>query len=407
MKVMQIGGTLTGAQKDIELSIHSYLDSKGIDNRILYAIGDDYDDAAIVRYETKIESYARRFCWKYLGHDDIYAYRQTQRIIKMIDEFKPDVVHLHTIHHGMVHFASLMNYLNTNKIKIVYTLHDFWPVTGGCYHYSALHCDNYLRDCSHCPSIENEFDCRRSATQKKLLKKKQIFSLACDITFVGVSQWVQNEAKRALGNGYDVQMIYNAVKPIDEIEVENYKNSPVVGDLIRFAKKRPIVVGVAASWTEKKGIYDFLKLSRLLGNDYCIVLVGGATERIKNQAPENMCFLGYISNRALLWQIYRHCDVYVSMSKEETFGMTFVEAALNGLYSVSYKSTAIPEILSKLHGTAVNELLPDKIASAVVKSIEQGKRLPECEIKEIDQLFSQRKMAGEYLKIYRELTDSQ
>ena len=49
MKVMQIGGTLTGAQKDIELSIHSYLDSKGIDNRILYAIGDDYDDAAIVR----------------------------------------------------------------------------------------------------------------------------------------------------------------------------------------------------------------------------------------------------------------------------------------------------------------------------------------------------------------------
>ena len=44
-----------------------------------------------------------------------------------------DIVHLHWINKGFVSLNGLENLMGMGK-KIVWTCHDMWPFTGGCYH---------------------------------------------------------------------------------------------------------------------------------------------------------------------------------------------------------------------------------------------------------------------------------
>ena len=88
MKVVQIGGTYVGAQKEIESAIHRYLRDQNADSRILFAIGDS-DDPDVVRYETKFLSILRRGLVKLFGKYSGFAAFGTLRILRYLDMFQP------------------------------------------------------------------------------------------------------------------------------------------------------------------------------------------------------------------------------------------------------------------------------------------------------------------------------
>ena len=68
---------------------------------------------------------------------------------KHIAEFNPDVVHLHWVCDGFFRIESLAEISQ----PIVWTLHDMWPMTGGC-HYS-LNCQRYKNQCGRCPQLKS------------------------------------------------------------------------------------------------------------------------------------------------------------------------------------------------------------------------------------------------------------
>ncbi len=403
MRIVQIGGTLVGAQKEIELSIHNYLKGIKQESIILYAIGDEYDDSNVIRYETKLESYVRRFLWKYYGHNDICAWIQTKRVIRLLKIYQPDIVHLHVIHHGYVCFPMLMKYLIRNKIKVVFTMHDMWSLTGGCYHYMSMGCNQYLAGCEKCPSEAKDFDSKRADTASLLRQKRSLFSQCEDIVFVGVSHWVEEQARKVFPAETKITSIYNAVSPMDEAEFKAAAENPLIQEVQRMKAGRTALIGVAGSWTDKKGIYEFFELARILGEQYWIVLVGNASEKVRQEAPANITFLGYVSNRAVLWNLYQICDLHVSMSLEETFGMTFIEAAINGLMSAGFASTAIPEILLKVNGLIVEGHSVFAMAQKILSQKEKGYKLPQKTIADVCTQFSENTMALTYYNIYNEL----
>lgn len=391
MKVLQIGGTFVSAQKIIENGIHGQLIKCGHESHILYAIGDS-DDKNIVCYESRLWNLVRRLLTKIFGYNPRFAFASTCRIIRYIKKWKPDIVHLHILHHGYVDYILLLEYLAEKQIPVMFTVHDMWGATGGCYHYTNICCDGYLRGCVGCRADKSRLDCDRSKTAEYFSRKTALYKKLKTPCFVGVSQWVSDELSRTALSAYQIHTIWNS---IDE----------PCGTAAAEKNEKFTVVGVAAYWDNSKGLDKFLKLADLLGDGYRIILVGNAGDEAKAAAPENIVFTGPITDRRKLFELYASSDLHVSMSTEETFGMTFVEAASVGTRSLGFDSTAIPQVIEKTFGYVVAPQDIDAMAAKVreLAADRDGCRLSDGERSSVVKFFSSGRMAQEYLTLYKAL----
>lgn len=64
-----------------------------------------------------------------------------------------------------------------------------------------------------------------------------------------------------------------------------------------------MIIGVAAIWDKRKGLEDFVKLSKLLDDKYKIVLVGLTGEQIK-ALPDAIIGMGRTNSVAELAELY-------------------------------------------------------------------------------------------------------
>ena len=389
-----MGGTYVGAQKKIEKGIHDYLREQGHESYILYAIG-EADDENIICYETGFHNFLRRFLRKVFGKNPHFAILVTLRLLKYIKKIKPDVVHIHVIHNGYVDFVLLLNYLARKHIPVVYTVHDMWAFTGGCYYYTNIECDGYKTGCLNCEKKQEELDCNRNRTSYYFLKKLELFDRLDKLRFVPVSSWVYEEMSKSKLSDYPISTVWNAIDFRDCLSKKG----------IEKKDRKFTIIGVAANWDDRKGIYRFMEMANELGQEYQVFLVGRVDETIKTIAPPNMTFMGTITDKHKLYELYAMSDVHVSMSFEETFGLTFIEAALSGIKSIGFDSTAIPEVLEKTFGYVIGT---NQVAGVVEKIKELGKNREVCQLSEyetekVKERFSSQRMAREYLDIYNEI----
>ena len=136
----------------------------------------------------------------------------TMGLIKYIKSISPDIVHFHNLHSNYVNLNMLCDYLAKSKIPVVITMHDCWFFTGKCTHYAAVKCDKWQSTCGNCPQNKNEqaslfLDC----TQKVLKDKTEHLNKLHNLTLVGCSEWIANEAKKSLLKNADIQVAYNGV----------------------------------------------------------------------------------------------------------------------------------------------------------------------------------------------------
>lgn len=394
MRVLQITGYMMGAQKTITEAIHHYVSAEGSDSLILYARGNS-EECGAIRCETKLANLLTRGLRKYVCKQPGWSFLQTNRMIRYIRRFKPDLVHLHVLHGGCMDYTRLFRYLAKEKIPVVYTMHDMWAFTGGCYHYSSRACRGYQTDCSVCPANKQELDVSPRLVKRSLKKKQDLYASLPSLHMVTVSQWVKQEMESSVLAHYPTHVIRNGI----DTDVVPYEAAPEHHDDIR-------ILSVAASWTEQKGIYLLLELAELLGSAYTLYLVGAGSEAIKKAAPENVVFVGYCSDRSELYTYYRHADLYVSASQEETFGMTFVEAAMMGTRSIGCGKTAIRETLSSVQGLIVEEFTASAYADAIRKVMkEENNKIPAEQVQRIRERFSAETMAKEYYDLYRRVLE--
>lgn len=395
MRIMQISGALAGAQKTIEEAIHQHLVSLGHESRILYACGRPSVEGEVC-YENKFENLLCRAGRKYICKTPRFAVLQTMRLIRKIKAFQPDVVHLHVLHHGYTDHEMLLRYLAKAHIPVVYTMHDMWAITGGCYHYTTHACSGPQSGCKACTQTKDKLDGSRKRTHHALQRKQQLLSQIQNLSIVSVSNWVGSEIEKSYLSERPHCVILNGVDmPVcaaPEGKQEKAENAPVR------------LIGVAASWTQRKGIDTIFEIAKRLGNNYEIHLVGGVSQEQKAKAPKNLVFEGYCSDKKQLMNQYAQADLHISASLEETFGMTFVEAALMGTRSVGFASTAIAQTLEYVYGVAVETYTAEAMAKAIQETVEANKTgmTPE-EIRQIRENLSTEKMAEKYFEVYQEL----
>ena len=77
---------------------------------------------------------------KITGLNGYFSFWGTRMLIKQLDVFSPDIVHLHNLHQFCVNIPMLIRYFTKQKIPVVRTLHDCWLFTGNCPHFMIVDC---------------------------------------------------------------------------------------------------------------------------------------------------------------------------------------------------------------------------------------------------------------------------
>lgn len=322
----------------------------------------------------------------------------TKRLIAEIGKIKPDLIHLHTIHAYFLNLKLLFEYFKTIDIPIVWTLHDCWSFTGHCAHFDAVGCSRWKSECHNCPQLKEypkSLGWIDNTRRNYALKKRLFTSLGERLTLVPVSHWLNNLVKDSFFQGIASHVIYNGINT----NIFKPTNSTSFLSSLEIGNKK-ILIGVASSWGERKGLKDYLALSKILSDDMRIILVGLKKNTIKS-LPPNIIGIEKTENLHQLVELYSASDVVLNLSIEETFGLTTVEGMACGIPGIVYDKTASPELISPETGLVVKAHDISKLKDAIEEIVAKGKEYysQNCRRRALA-FFSSDKQYEKYINLY-------
>jgi len=367
MKVLQINSVnQVGSTGRICTEITNYLNKNGMQGYIAYSKGLETEHG--YKIGSPIETKMHGLFSRITGLQAYYSKKSTKRLLKYIEEIKPDVIHLHNLHANYINIIQLLQYIAEKNIPTVLTLHDCWFFTGKCCHYTVEGCYKWKTQCFRCPCKHKDnkswfFD----RTSKMYNDKKTYFSKIPRLAVVGVSDWITNEAKASLlASAKIITRIYNWV------DLELFR--PVFVDNLKYKlgiQDKFIILGVASGWSNAKGLHKFIELSELIPEDMIIVLVGKVHSVC---LPSNIIHIDEIHNVHELVKYYSMADVFVNLSLEETFGKVTAEALACGTPVIVFNSTANPELVGKGCGYIVHTNSTPEVMKKVLNIKINGKK---------------------------------
>lgn len=150
MKIIQINATCDiGSTGKICKSVSELLSKKNIENYIFYTQGNSHYSLG-KKYVNNIEIFIYKVVSKITGLYGLEARYATKKLIKQIDQIKPDIIQLHNIHAHNVNIEILFSYIKQKHIKCFWTFHDCWAFTGYCPHFTMVKCDKWEKKCYKC-----------------------------------------------------------------------------------------------------------------------------------------------------------------------------------------------------------------------------------------------------------------
>lgn len=323
----------------------------------------------------------------------------TKELIKQIEDIKPDIIHLHNIHGYYINIEILFNYLATIDTQVVWTMHDCWSITGHCAYFSYVNCEKWKTHCERCPqknSYPASFLFDNSFNNYEI--KRKLFTNVDNMTLVPVSNWLADIMKESFLNNYPIKVINNGI----DLETFSPKNTDNIKQKYQLYNKF-VLLGVASTWSSRKGLDDFIKLSALLKKDELIVLVGLSKKQLIS-LPDNIIGIERTENINELAELYSIADVVCNLSVEETFGLTTVEGFACGTPSIVYNCTASPELLNDKVGFIVEQEDFDGLREKIDLLKKNGKEFysSHCRQRAIER-YDKNKKYQEYINLYNSL----
>ncbi len=267
----------------------------------------------------------------------IYNAEAERNLDKLLDEIKPDIVHIHTTWNMSF---SILKPIKKRKIPVIFTVHDiqiFCPTIfsaglnycNSCRGYNTLPC--ILKKCkgTYPKSVFYSF---KSFTERFLGSQRDIN------LYIAVSEATKQYVLKSGIKEDKIKVLPNFINKETVREAQNIK--PVYGDFFFYA-------GGAG---KMKGIETLLKAIQSLPRDIKLHIAGGGDyerieEFIKNNDLKNVKILGPLT-REQMQEEYKNC-LCVMMPSEcfETFGMINVEGAIYSKPSISSNVGGLPDVV--------------------------------------------------------------
>ena len=287
---------------------------------------------------------------RFFDNEGLNAKIATKNFLNWANTYNPDVLWLHNLHGYYLNIEMLFDWIKKRPhMQVRWTLHDCWAFTGHCSYFSFVGCDRWQQSCGSCCQMKKyPTSLFLDSSKRNLKRKKNAFCGVSNMTLITPSNWLANLVKKSFLKEYPIEVCYNT------IDTKVFTPTKSEFKEKHNLNNRKIVLGVASVWDERKGLSDFLKLSTRLKSDYVIVLVGISSNEIKD-CPSNVICLPRTNSSKELAAIYTAADVFVNPSKEETFGLTTLEAISCGTPAIVYKDTACEEIADIYGGMVVEQ----------------------------------------------------
>ncbi len=371
MKILQInavyGISSTGT---ITKDLHELALAQGIESHVAYSTANvpHADIKNGYKVGSTLGKKLHALCYRVDGRQGYYSHFATARLINHIKKIKPDIVSLHNLHSNYIHLNNLLKFLSKEKIKTVITNHDCWLYTGGCYHYTQIGCYKWQSECGNCPKKKTDLTAYITERTKSVLRDRvKYFNAIEDLTCVGVSDWVTEEAKKSLIKAKRFVTVKNGIDTDFWVDTKS-----------DFRKKHGlenkfVILGLASKFFSDVNRETYERLCSDLKENECLVLLG-CNEEQKIGLPKRVMGLEFIKSREELREIYSSADVFANPSREETLSMATVEAQCCGTPAVVYENTGIKEtVINGKTGFVVENGNAEEFSKSVGKIKEKGK----------------------------------
>lgn len=291
---------------------------------------------------------------RFFGRHGLHSTQSTKRLINKIEEFQPDVIHLHNLHGYYLNARLLLEYLSSTNIKLLWTLHDAWPISGSSAYFDYHGVKLWDDGCVMCNSTKDYPSAVFLTRQRKNFAwKKESISRLRNLTIITPSKWLMELSGKSFLKSFPIEVVHNGI------------NTDVFVNSMKTKDKPKVILGVANIWEQRKGLDDFLELSRKIDSTYQIVLIGLSEKQIE-LLPKNVHGLTRTSNVAELIDFYSSSYVFVNPTYEDNYPTTNLEALACGTPVIAYDTGGNKEI-SNEHVIIVEK----GDVNGIVKSLEE------------------------------------
>ena len=392
MKILQInscyGVYSTGKIVD---DISNILRKYGHECICIFGRSGNSDMQRAFKFNSKLDIYHHTMMSRIFDKEGLYSSVATKKMIDLIKNYSPNIIHLHNIHGHYLNYKILFDFINEHNIPVVWTLHDCWTITGHCAHFDSISCKKWLNGCKNCPqknSYPSSILMDNSANNYKL--KKHLFTSVNEMVIVTPSNWLKAYIDASFMGMHKTMVIHNGI----DTDIFKKTDSEFVKQFHLEDKK--IVLGVASKWSKNKGFDDLIKLSKKLPQDYKIVIIGLCAKQLKN-LPDNILGLEKTKNQQELVKWYSLANVFVNPTYEDTFPTVNIEAQCCGTPVVTYKTGGSPETIVEGCGIVVEQGNADELAKAI-EQISANKLTEDCK-----NIFDKNICFSKYISLYEDI----
>jgi glycosyltransferase involved in cell wall biosynthesis len=405
-KLLQIGIEVnSGSTGRIAEQIGSVAIKNGFESYITYARGFNPSESKVFKIGNKFSFYMHVLRTRIFGGHLNGSKLSTLKLINFVKLIRPDIIHLHQIHGYYLHVPLLFDFLKKYNKPVVWTLHDCWAFTGHCTYFSLerKNCNKWTYECNNCPKINNYpksiyFDNSRSSFHTK----KRLFNSLQDLTIIGVSNWIANQAKLSFLNNNSTE-ITTVLNGVDTKLFYPRRNRMQILEKFNLDKSKLYLIAAGTTWIKAKGLEDYSKLSKMLHKNIQLILVGINSE-IAAKMPSNIKCFERTESQDELAELYSISEILLCLSYQESFGLTPVEAMSCGTPAIVYDNTALPELITKDTGDIVETGNLELVFFSIKKILNKGKEFyyQEC-IDRVNNKYDKEITYNNYIKIYNKL----
>lgn len=325
-------------------------------------------------------------------------------LASLSDEIRSaDVVHLHWVA-GLLDDRVMPEFLHGKKI--VWTLHDMNPFTGGC-HYAG-ECTRYEKNCGCCPQLASGDP--EDISFGGWSRKRHAY-LNLDITVVSPSTWLGacsgsssllgRFQQRIIPNGFPLDIF----RPLDRSAIRTALAIP--------SDTRVVLFCADSTATKRKGFAYLLDALQLLSERGCdarltLAVVGSHAGSDRPVGGFPVMVFGHIAAEEQMAALYNAADVFVLPSLEDNLPNTVVESLACGTPVAAFDVGGIPDMVE--HGVN-GYLAPVKDVAALADAIEwcvdpgrSGMR--KLCLEKAEAVFRLDTQAQAYLQLYESLTSA-
>lgn len=347
----------------IVYDLYGQLRKGGDPAKICYGRGPLVVEPDIVKFSSSVEMLIHAGLSMLTGLNGYFSFFATRRLLREIDSFRPDIVHIHDPKTYYMNIGPLVHHLAKMKIPVVWTFHSEYMYTGKCGY--ANECLKWQSKCGKCPALRRYprslfFD----FTSKMLNDKKKWIQELPVLHIVSPSSWLGNRVKQSFLRDYPVSVINNG---IDTSVFHRHD----VGDLIQKNRMtgKKIILSVAPDiMNERKGGTWCLKLAETMKDvsNVHFILVG-CSDVEKLPPAENVTYLPLIRDQISLAKYYSMADIFLICSYRENFPTTCLEAQCCGAPIIGFNTGGTSETMVD---TACMKLVPFGDIESLKKSAE-------------------------------------